>query len=190
MFDSTNQDLIMRLINGRKTNAFVAPLYVKNYNDRYGLNEIKQINNFNPSAFKVGFGVHVSLLDKFAFPNTLMDMFDPVVAFTNFDEDKQISEKFIIFEIGAVDINMLESQGNMMQVDTSDAVLKEGYKLHSKAKPVNDTKKYSWVDSEVIRQIVYYQTMLRDFLSEQQSEIRKKRIEEELKYNGGVVPST
>lgn len=188
-----DHDLIMKLIKQRKSDAYVAPMYVRIYNDRYCLNELNQITNFNPSAFKVGFGVHVSLLDKFSFPNSLMHQFDPITAFTNFDEEKQLSERFIIFETGQIDINMLENQtsGNLYAVNTSDAIgMKETDKLHNKATKIDQDTTVSAIDQQVIEQLVYYQNIFLQFLTKQHEEIRRQRVQEELKNNGGMNDSS
>ena len=188
-----DHDLIMKLIKQRKSDAYVAPMYVRIYNDRYCLNELNQITNFNPSAFKVGFGVHVSLLDKFSFPNSLMHQFDPITAFTNFDEEKQLSERFIIFETGQIDINMLENQtsGNLYAVNTSDAIgMKETDKLHNKAIKIDQDTTVSAIDQQVIEQLVYYQNIFLQFLTKQHEEIRRQRVQEELKNNGGMNDSS
>ena len=177
-----DHDLIMKLIKSRKKDAYITPMYVRNYNERYCINELTQITNFNPSAFKVGFGVHISILDKFSFPNSLIHQFEPITAFSNFDEEKQISERFIIFETGQIDINMLEqASGKLYSVYTTDAAnIKETAKLLSKATVTEQETKVSPIDQKVIEQIIYYQGILRMFLSTQQETIRKKRVTEEL----------
>ena len=100
MFDINNQDLIMKLIQGRKVGSFVTPLYVRNYNEKYGITELNQIKNFNPSSFSVGFGVTVSVFDRFSFPQNMMHLLEPVTAFSKYNEDKNTNERFIVFEIG------------------------------------------------------------------------------------------
>ena len=190
MFDSTNRELVMRLINGRKSGAYVKPLYVKIYNETYGINELKQITNFNPSAFKIGFGIHVSILDKFAFPNKLIQMFDPMEAFTIFDDVRQISEKFIIFESGSVEIDTMvyDAGGKQYQVNTSDAMsIGDDDRIMDRVSVANqDTPKLTPSEADAIEQIAYYHNMLFNFLQEQQNEIRKKRIQEALNDNGGL----
>ncbi len=190
MFDSTNRELVMRLINGRKPGAYVKPLYVKIYNEAYGINELKQITNFNPSAFKIGFGIHVSILDKFAFPNKLIQMFDPMEAFTIFDDVRQISEKFIIFESGSVDIDTMvyDAGGKQYQVNTSDAMsIGDDDRIMDRVSVANqDAPKLTPSEADAIEQIAYYHNMLFHFLQEQQNEIRKKRIQEALNDNGGL----
>lgn len=190
MFDSTNRELVMRLINDRKPGAYVKPLYVKIYNEAYGINELKQITNFNPSAFKIGFGIHVSILDKFAFPNKLIQMFDPMEAFTIFDDVRQISEKFIIFESGSVEIDTMvyDTGGKQYQVNTSDAMsIGDDDRIMDRVSVANqDTPKLTPSEADAIEQIAYYHNMLSQFLQEQQNEIRKKRIQEALNDNGGL----
>jgi hypothetical protein len=183
MFDITNRELIKRLIDERKTGAYVKPMYVKIYNEAYGINELREITNYNPSAFKIGFGIHVSILDKYTFPNKMIQMYDPVEAFTIFDETRQISEKYIIFETGSVDIDMTTLDGGKQyQVNTSDAMrIGEDDRIMDTVSVTEQTSsKLSPVESDVMQQIAYYHNMLKSFLAKQQEETRKKRISEAL----------
>lgn len=100
MFDIENKDRIVQLIRSKKDGAYVSPLYVRNYNDRYDLSELKDIKNFNPSSFRVGFGVMVSIFDKYSFPENMMYAFESVTAFSQYNEEKNVNERFIVFEIG------------------------------------------------------------------------------------------
>ena len=100
MFDIENKDRIIQLIRSKKDGAYVSPLYVRNYNDKYDLSELKNIKNFNPSSFRVGFGVMVSIFDKYSFPENMMYAFESVIAFSQYNEEKNVNERFIVFEIG------------------------------------------------------------------------------------------
>lgn len=191
MFDNANRDLIKSLINQRKEGTYITPLYVRSYNERYGISEINQITNFNPSGFKVGFGIHISMMDKFSFPKNLIQMFDPIEAFTVYNDDQQISEKFIIFESGDVDINDVVIEGKQYHVNTHDAMsVGDDDRILDRVSEITENKSYlTSADQDAIHQLSYYYNMLKDFLTQQQKSIRKKRIEEELNNNGGVTSS-
>lgn len=61
MFDYT-QDQIKRIIDSRKNE--IIPLYVVIMGIKYSLLELDNIENFNPSGFKVGYGTSTSLFNK------------------------------------------------------------------------------------------------------------------------------
>lgn len=61
MFDYNNEQ-IKRIIDSR--NNEVIPLYVVIMGVKYKLLEINNIENFNPSGFKIGFGTSTSLFNK------------------------------------------------------------------------------------------------------------------------------
>ena len=164
MFDINDKELIIKLINGRKKDSYIAPMYVKNYHETYQLSELKNIDNFNPSAFKVGFGAHVSILDKFSFPSNMVHSFEPIIAFTSFDEEQNIAERFFIIETGMIDLNVQDESGTIIDKQSDGNISSATQK-----NPYNQN---------VIDQMVYYQNIIMDFLSKQQAEIRKKRIEE------------
>lgn len=170
MFDMNDQELIMKWTNERKKGAYVSPLYVRNYNDRYLITEMNQINNFNPSGFRVGFGIHVSILDRFSFPNSLMSNFECITAFSHFNEEYNSNERYIVLEIGNEVDDVLDS-GINTNIETMPYSEKAKDGLKEKLKP----------DAiHTLEQIQYYQNMLFDFLSKQQEAIRKKRIQEAL----------
>ena len=182
MFDNANRDLIRALINQRKEGTYITPLYVRSYNERYGISEINQITNFNPSGFKVGFGIHISIMDKFSFPKNLIQMFDPVEAFTDYNDDQQISEKFIIFESGDVDIDDVITEGKQYQVNTHDAMsVGDDDRILDRVSEITETKSsLTSADQDAIHQLSYYYNMLKDFLTQQQEATRKRRINEAL----------
>ena len=100
MFDIYNEQRIAKLIDGRIPNSFVEPLYVKIYNDRYGIDELNDIMDFNPSAFKVGFGSSLGLFIRN--PIDMKDLIglDVVNKFKLYKEDLQCEHVYYIFEIG------------------------------------------------------------------------------------------
>lgn len=151
MFDLENHELIMKLINLKKPGEYLMPLYVRIYNDRYTLPELKDIRNFNPSAFKIGYGARVSMFDKCSFPKTMMFTLEPVTAFSNFNIDKNTDEKFLVFEFGMIDKSVM----------------------------LPDQKNQSYqIIYTVLSQAESYQTILLEYLSKQQETIRRQLIQE------------
>lgn len=170
MFNMDDQSLIRKWIDERKSGAYVSPLYVRNYNDRYSIMELKDITNFNPSGFRVGFGIHVSIMDRFSFPNSLMSNFECITAFSHYNDDYNTNERYIVLEIGNEVDDVLNS-GINTNIETLPYSEKAKDGLKEKLKP----------DAiHTLEQIQYYQNMLFDFLSKQQEAIRKKRIQEAL----------
>lgn len=170
MFNMDDQSLIRKWIDERKSGAYVSPLYVRNYNDRYSIMELKEITNFNPSGFRVGFGIHVSIMDRFSFPNSLMSNFECMTAFSHYNDDYNTNERYIVLEIGNEVDDVLNS-GINTNIETLPYSEKAKDGLKEKLKP----------DAiHTLEQIQYYQNMLFDFLSKQQEAIRKKRIQEAL----------
>ena len=103
IIDTEHEDDIRTLITRRKDGAFVMPLYIRMYNDRIDLRDYKEINNFNLSGYKMGFGAMNGLLIRQAFPMNMIDHFDIVHQFTKYDYDKNISVGYYVFETSAVD---------------------------------------------------------------------------------------
>lgn len=100
MFDIHNEQRIAKLIDGRIPNSLVEPLYVKIYNDRYGIDELNDITDFNPSAFKVGFGSSLGLFIRN--PINMKDLItlDVVNKFKLYKEELQCAHVYYVFEIG------------------------------------------------------------------------------------------
>lgn len=170
MFDMNDQSLIMKWVDERKKGAYVSPLYVRTYNDRYSILELNQITNFNPSGFRVGFGIHISILDRFSFPNALMSNFECMTAFSHFNETYNSNERYIVLEIGN-EVDDVLNAGINTNIET----------MPYSEKAVDGMKEKLRPDAiHTLEQIQYYQNMLFDHLSKQQEEIRKKRIQEAL----------
>ena len=148
MFDLNNHDLIITLVDGSKlSNMFVVPIYVRIYKDRYPLTEMSESATQNPaSSLRVGFGAKMSIFEKRSFPKDAMFQFDNMTTFTNYDEDKQVDEKYIIFE-----------SGNITEDDLTNTNLSD-------------------VCREINREVAYYYGMLKEHLVEQYEENRKQRI--------------
>lgn len=104
MFDMNDKDKIMKLINMRDKDHRIIPLYVQIYNKRYSLLELDQIKTrFTRSCFKVGFGTADALFMTNSFPTNRVTEFDIVNLFTEYDEDKDVNIRYMIFESGNID---------------------------------------------------------------------------------------
>lgn len=98
MFDFDNQDRIQLLIQRRKEDAYITPLYVKIFDRYYSMNQLSEITDFNLSAYKIGFGADYSLFDKHSFPIQLIDQFDCVKTFEVHDEDTDVATRYYVLE--------------------------------------------------------------------------------------------
>ena len=105
MFNVEDKEMIMSIINNRKSDELVIPLYVKVGNQRYSLLEIEDIPDCSPSIFKIGFGSSNSVFTRIKFPNDKLMYFSEAKLFNHFDEDKQILIQYITFESSDVEDN-------------------------------------------------------------------------------------
>ena len=103
MFNVEDKEMIMNIINNRKTNELVIPLYVRVGNIRYSLFEVDEIPDCSPSIFKIGFGSSNSVFTRIKFPNDRLMYFSEAKLFNHFDEDKQILIQYITFESSDVE---------------------------------------------------------------------------------------
>lgn len=105
MFNLEDKDLIMDLINRRDPEDMIIPLYIKIGNNCYSLLEVDQIRNCSPSIFKIGFGSSNSVFNRIKFPINELINFENTELFNYFDDDKQMTIQYIIFESSYVDDN-------------------------------------------------------------------------------------
>lgn len=103
MFNVEDKEMIMNIINNRKVNELVIPLYVRVGNIRYSLFEVDEIPDCSPSIFKIGFGSSNSVFTRIKFPNDRLMYFSEAKLFNHFDEDKQILIQYITFESSDVE---------------------------------------------------------------------------------------
>lgn len=103
MFNVEDKEMIMNIVNNRKTNELVIPLYVRVGNIRYSLFEVDEIPDCSPSIFKIGFGSSNSVFTRIKFPNDRLMYFSEAKLFNHFDEDKQILIQYITFESSDVE---------------------------------------------------------------------------------------
>ena len=100
MFDMTNEEALMKLINGRDENAYIVPLYVHINNERYNLWEIDQIDNFSRSTIKIGFGSSRGLMVKSQLPQECLNEFEMLKTSHQYDYDKDVDVFYCVFESG------------------------------------------------------------------------------------------
>ncbi len=98
MFCLENKDMIMSIIDQRKEDAILIPVYVKVGNKVYSILDMEDIINCSPSIFKVGFGSSDSIFMKKRFPKKRLIEFDNPRIFGKFDEDLQCTTEYILFE--------------------------------------------------------------------------------------------
>ena len=97
-FDIDDNARIMELIHKRKDGAYVMPLYIKMYSDLIDIRDIDEIDNFIPSAMRIGFGSMYGVLNKTQFPIKYIDQFDIVKKFTMFDDKLNNDVQCFVFE--------------------------------------------------------------------------------------------
>lgn len=102
-FNIDDHARIAELINNRKEDAFVMPLYLKVYNTIYDIRDIKEIKSFSPSGFKIGFGACNSLFSKNNFPTQYIYNFGNVNVFTEYNEKYNSDNRYIVFESSSID---------------------------------------------------------------------------------------
>lgn len=103
MFNIDDKDTIMDIINKRDRDDMVIPLYIRIGNNRYSLLEVDDIPDCSPSIFKIGFGSSNSVFNTLRFPISKLINFDYTQIFNHYDEDKQATIQYIVFE--SSDIN-------------------------------------------------------------------------------------
>ena len=100
MLDIKNHDRIMELVDGRLKSSYVEPLYVKIYNNIYGLDELDVIDDFNPSSFKVGFGSSLGLFIRKPIDMRCLISLDVINKFKMYKEELQCEHVYYVFETG------------------------------------------------------------------------------------------
>ena len=106
MFDITDKEMIMNIINQKKPDMIVIPLYVKVFNRIYGITELDNIMDFSKFSFKIGFGAMNQSYKstKSNFPmNQLQCFYDPRL-YHYFDEENQFKTDYVVFESDKIDV--------------------------------------------------------------------------------------
>lgn len=170
MYNPKDYDEIKRIIDAKRPDGYVIPLYVQLYNDRYAITEINSITSFNPAAFRIGFGAKKSILDRCSFPECMSKYYSIEDSFVVNDPDTQVSEVYLIFSIATPDHIPEDNE----VTSGSESVAERGGHLN-----VETFKNLPFqIDPDVMKQVSYYYNMLKDFLNTQYQQHRKKLIEE------------
>ncbi len=117
MFDFDNKEWIMKIVNMRDEDQIIIPLYVQIYGKKYSLLELDQIKvRFVEATFKVGYGTADALFMPNSFPVNRVRDFDIINVFTEYDNVKDRTIRYMTFESGDVDVkedNKLDEQIHM-----------------------------------------------------------------------------
>ena len=106
MFDISDLEPLIKLIDERDEHCYVIPLYIHINNERYNLWEMDQIDHFSKQSIKVGFGSSNGLMVHHPFPKEHIYDFNMVKTFHRYDYDKEVEIFYYVFESG----NLLEEE--------------------------------------------------------------------------------
>lgn len=127
MFDSTNIDYIKRVIDSRESYEYVIPLYVKIFNKNFSILELDDIDNYDSSTFKIGFGSSISILSKNSFISKFIYEFNFIQRFNEYNYEENCDTAYIIFESGYVDNSSVMHEQINQYVDILSNKVKEVY---------------------------------------------------------------
>ena len=114
MFDDRNW--IMDIINRRDDDQVIIPMYVQIYGKKFSILELDKINKrFDKGSFKVAYGTADALFMPNSFPTERARDFDVITVFTEYDNDKERSIRYMVFECGDVDVD--EENPNPLNVE-------------------------------------------------------------------------
>lgn len=103
MFD--DKEWIKKLVNMRDEDQIVIPLYVQIYGKKYSLLELDTIKvRFSEGAFKIGYGTADGLFMPNSFPINRIRDFDVITVFTEYDNEKDRTLRYMVFECGNIDL--------------------------------------------------------------------------------------
>lgn len=136
MFDSTNIDYIKNVINSRESDEYIIPLYVKIFNKTFSILELDDIDNYDSSTFKIGFGSSISILSKNSFISKFIYEFNFIQRFNEYSYEENCDTAYIIFESGYVDDSSVMHKQINQYVDI----------LGNKAKEVYDNNRIITID--------------------------------------------
>ena len=118
MFDFDNTEYMMKVIDKKDVGMLVIPMYVKIYNDTFSMLELGDMTQYNPSAFKVGFGCCSGIGIRDSFPNAELLNYDIIKVFNNVDPDTGVSCKYLVLESnGNVDMDTIVGKQISMYVN-------------------------------------------------------------------------
>ena len=99
-----DKDYIKNLVNQRDDDQIVIPLYIQIYGKKYSLLELKDVKvRFTEGAFKVGYGTADALFMPNSFPINRIRDFDVITVFTEYDDKKDRTIRYMVFESGNID---------------------------------------------------------------------------------------
>ena len=128
MFDVNNTDMIKTFIDLRDLSKgdIVIPVYLLIGNTPYAITEIDDIEYCSSSMIKVVFGSSNSVFKPYGFPASDLIRFSNVKRFSHYDEDKQFTTDYVLFESDGIDepTNPLDENINKWYNLISDKILK------------------------------------------------------------------
>lgn len=114
MFD--DKEWIKKLVNMRDEDQILIPLYVQIYGKKYSLLELDTIKvRFSEGAFKIGYGTADSLFMPNSFPINRIHDFDVITVFTEYDNEKDRTIRYMVFESGNIDLSDAEEKDKLSE---------------------------------------------------------------------------
>jgi hypothetical protein len=117
MFDLTDKDALMNLIDSRDRNCYVIPIYIHMDHQLYGLWEMDQIEHFNPHTIKVGFGSSKQLLAHNGFPNEWIERFNLVSNWSHYNYDLDVDIRYFVFETSGLLQEEIDQDDRLLQIE-------------------------------------------------------------------------
>ena len=100
-----NFDNVKKYASLRKEDAYVMPMYISLYNEKYSLDELETIKNYSPNSIKVGFVSVLSMKDNKSFCLNSIYEVNNVQTYSEYDNDNNTDIKYIVFDTGYIDGN-------------------------------------------------------------------------------------
>lgn len=111
-----DKDYIKNLVNQRDDDQIVIPLYVQIYGKKYSLLELKDVKvRFTEGAFKVGYCTADALFMPNSFPINRIRDFDVITVFTEYDDKKDRTIRYMVFESGNIDLPDVEEEDKLSE---------------------------------------------------------------------------
>lgn len=111
-----DKDYIKNLVNQRDDDQIVIPLYVQIYGKKYSLLELRDVKvRFTEGAFKVGYCTADALFMPNSFPINRIRDFDVITVFTEYDDKKDRTIRYMVFESGNIDLPDVEEEDKLSE---------------------------------------------------------------------------
>lgn len=111
-----DKDYIKNLVNQRDDDQIVIPLYIQIYGKKYSLLELKDVKvRFTEGAFKVGYCTADALFMPNSFPINRIRDFDIITVFTEYDDKKDRTIRYMVFESGNIDLPDVEEKDKLSE---------------------------------------------------------------------------